>query len=215
MSATSHASTRGSPIDTRLLVEEITHRIANEYTTVVASISRAAARCPDLDARIALAEGADRLLAYADVHRALQPPPDEAAVDLCRHLRALCSAIVRASLSEREISLTLVENEIAIDAERCWLACLVVSELITNAARHGLRHRGGRIVVAVSAADGMVRCVVADNGSSVGPIPGRGTRIMTALADELRGRIGWRFSLEGTIALLCFPRDPHVAPLDA
>ncbi len=205
----------GSTPEPWLLVEEITHRVANEYSAAIASISRAAMRCASLDARIALTDAARSLLGSAEVHRALQPPPAAAPADLSQHLRGLCGAIVRARLSERKINLTLVEDAIELESEQCWLVGMIVSELITNAARHGLRHRGGSIVVALSSTNRTVRCRVTDDGSSINPAPGRGTRIIGALAHELGGTIGWRFSASGTTVLLCFPRDVHVCPLDA
>ncbi len=102
----SYAPAGAAMIEPWLLVEEITHRVANEYAAAIASISLAAARCAHPDARTALAGAARRLLDHADVHRALQPPPAGGPVDLSRHLRELCGAMVRASLAERNIHLT-------------------------------------------------------------------------------------------------------------
>jgi two-component sensor histidine kinase len=215
MSDKSYASIGGSATDSWLLVEEIIHRTANEYAAAVASISRAAARCANPDARTALAGAARRLLDYAEIHRALQPPRSAGLADLSIYLRGLCGAIVRARLAERKIHLTLVEESIDIEAEQCWLVGMIVSELITNAARHGLRHGGGGIVVWLSAQNGTVRCLVTDDGRSIDPTPGRGTRIARALARELGGHINWRFRPSGTAALLHFPRDRHVSPLAA
>jgi two-component sensor histidine kinase len=76
---------------------------------------------------------------------------------------------------------------------------------VTNAARHGLRRRGGSIVVELSAPMGDVQCVVTDDGRSFNPKPGRGTRITTALARDLGGRIDWHFGADGTTARLSFP----------
>ncbi len=71
MSDRNSAPIDGATMEAWLLVEEITHRVANEYTTAVASISRAASRCANIDARTVLAGAAQRLLDYADIHRAL------------------------------------------------------------------------------------------------------------------------------------------------
>ncbi len=210
-----YAAAGGAMIEPWLLVEEITHRVANEYAAAIASISLAAARCAHADARTALDGAARRLLDHADVHRALQPPPAGGPVDLSRHLRELCGAMVRASLAERNIHLTLVEEMIEIEAEQSWRVGMIVAELITNAARHGLRRRGGSIIVELSSPDGAVQCQVTDDGRSLNPKPGRGTRITRALARELGGTLDWHFGTTGTTALLRFPRRRHASKLAA
>jgi len=215
MSDRNSAPMDGTTMEAWLLVEEITHRVANEYTTAIAAISRIASRCTDIHARTALVGAARRLLDYADVHRALQPPVAGGPADLGLHLRGLCGAITRASLAERNIHLTLVEAAIEIDSEKCWRVGMIVCELITNAARHGLQYRGGGIIVELSTSDGAVVCQVTDNGKSTNPKPGRGMRITRALARELGGRVDWYFSHSGSTALLHFPRGPHVSNLAA
>jgi len=188
-----------------LLAEEVAHRVANQYTAAIGSIARVAARCADRDARTALAGAAQRLLDQADVHRSLWPPRTPGLSDLGNYLRALCGAIVRADLAEQKILLTLIEEPIEIENDQCWLVGMIVSELISNAARHGLRHCGGGIVVGLSTQDGVVQCLVADDGASIKPTPGRGMQITRSLARQLGGRIDWVFTPSGTTVLLSFP----------
>jgi two-component sensor histidine kinase len=215
MSDETYVPLGGQTMETWLLVEEITHRVANEYTAAIASISRVASRCANIDARTALAGAARRLLEYAEIHHALQPPPAAGPIDLSLYLRGLCGAIARASLADRNIHLTLAEEAIEIEAEKCWRVGMIVSELITNAARHGLQHRGGSIIVEISSSDGGVQCLVTDNGKSINPKPGRGTRITRALARELGGRVDWYSSPSGTTVLLQFPHCQHASRLAA
>jgi two-component sensor histidine kinase len=212
MSSPSHVPFINHTIEPWLLVDEISHRVANEYAAAVASISLAARRCANVDAKIALAVAAERLLDHAAAHRALRPPLASGLTDLGLYLRGVCGAIVRAGLAERNITLTLVEAAIELDAQRCWRVGMIVSELIANAARHGLRERAGGIVVELATRDGDVECRVADDGRGVDPKPGRGARIVGALALELGGRVDWKFGPRGTTALLCFPRDRRARP---
>jgi two-component sensor histidine kinase len=211
----SQVPANGQTIDPYLLAEEITHRIANEYAAAIGSLSLVAARCPNLETKSALASAAGRLFDYAEAHRALLPPYVESPVDLGNYLRALCCAMVRARLAERNISLTLKEETIRLEAHPCWRVGMIVSELITNAARHGLRNRAGGIIVELAARDGAVECQVTDNGDWVNPKPGRGTQITRALALELGGQIEWEFGPCGTTALLRFPLGGRVSPFAA
>jgi two-component sensor histidine kinase len=132
---------------------------------------------------------------------------DAAPASLCDHLGRLCQAMLRAGLAERQVRLLLVECDIDLDAWRCWRVGLIVSELVTNAARHGLGGRGGAIVVGLDERGGTIRVSVSDNGCAPpGAHPGRGTRIVEALAEELGGSFERRFTDAGTVATLSFPR---------
>jgi len=199
----------GVPPRPWLMVEEMAHRVVNEYTLAICTLSLAAARSSSLEARETLAQAARRLQDYAEAHRALQAPTASGPIELSAYLQRLCGAIVRAGLEERGVSLTLIERTVMLDAERCWRVGLIVSELITNAVRHGFGGQGGAIVVEVMASDRQVRCRVADNGRpGRAAAPGRGSRIVDALVQELDGHVERRFSDRGGVVVLSFPAAP-------
>jgi two-component sensor histidine kinase len=201
-----------------LLLAEMTHRVSNEYALAISSISLAAARSSNAEAKAALAEAAARLRDFAEAHRALQAPMAAGAMDLSAYLQRLCGALVRASLAERGIRLTFVDQPVELAADRCWRVGLIVSELITNAVRHGLGGRAGEIVVAVMVKDsGEVHCRVTDNGGSDDDAPrlGRGSHIVDALAAELGGVVERQFTASGTTVLLLFPQRADAGPSPA
>lgn len=83
---------------------------------------------------------------------------------------------------------------------------MIVSELITNSARHAFDDRGGTIRVELSGSGPFAECCVMDNGSTRGSHgPGQGLRIVEALARELNGEIAYRFGAEGALSRLRFP----------
>jgi two-component sensor histidine kinase len=65
---------RPSPQGPWLLLSEMGHRVANEYSLAASSISIVASRTADPDAKAALDCAIRRLLDYADAHRVLQAP---------------------------------------------------------------------------------------------------------------------------------------------
>ncbi|HEX4079706.1 MAG TPA: sensor histidine kinase [Rhizomicrobium sp.] len=202
----SSPSPRTPPHTPWLLVEEIEHRVANEFSMAMSSISLAAARSSSPEVKAALAGTARRLQDFACVHRSLQPPRAGALVNLSDYLEQLCESLVRARLKERGIRLTLVTQDMEIAPERCWRVGLILSELITNSVRHAFLSPGGTIAVEIQSAEGVVQCLVSDNGrSTAGASPGRGTRIVDALAGELGGSVWREFNSEGTTVLLMFP----------
>ena len=120
-------------------------------------------------------------------------------------------ARTHAGLSERGIQLMLIEEEVELQAERCWRVGLIVSELITNAMRHAFAHTCGpdpQIVVELSAAGGGVRVRVSDNGVAVRRATsgsGSGTKIVDALAADLGGYMQRDFGDAGASVLLWIP----------
>jgi two-component sensor histidine kinase len=199
--------------DSLLFVSELGHRVANEHALLIAAVSAAAARSPSAETRAALSQVRDFLFAYAEVHRALQPPLGEDFMDLSTYLEHACGAIVRASLGPRGVELLLLEEPIKLDAARCWRVALIVSELINNALRHAFSQHAGKIILDVRNQNGVVHCQVTDNGRpTFKPEPGHGSRIVDALAAEMGGRIQRSFCEYGVTVLLSFPLNADGNP---
>jgi two-component sensor histidine kinase len=196
-----------------LVVEEISHRVANEDAGAIAAINFEATHIADADARAALRRTTDKLHAFAEAHRALQAPA--AAGDMCLgdYLDRVCAALSEASLRERSVKLILVEDVVMLAARRCWRVALIIAELISNSVQHGFKASGGMIVVEVRQVGSEVVCVVADNsgGCTPNPPPSRGRRIVERLARELSGDIQWFFGPKGVTATLAFPASQNLA----
>jgi two-component sensor histidine kinase len=199
-----------------LHVAELMHRIANDYARAVAFVSRRAATATSHEARSALEEVIDHLLAMAETHHVLRPPSVEESVDLIDTITRLCRA--RSDVSEfrrRGIDLVLsYDCSIVLDAWRGWCASLIVEELVNNACRHAFGSTSGRITVGVGESTGRVVCKVANDGAVAKTwMPGLGTRLVDALAAELDGFVERRFGETGALAILSFPflRQPTLA----
>jgi two-component sensor histidine kinase len=202
-SVTSSSADRVGPM---ILVEEISHRVVNEYTQAIAGIRLAAAGIASQEAREALTEAATKLRCFAEAHRALQLPRTSDDVDLGGYLSRLCAASMAAGLQERGVRLRLSCDAIHLSSERCWRVALIISELVTNSARHGLRGGPGHVVIQITEdADG-IECRVSDNGCAEADAqPARGLTVVKGLAAELGGEVCWFFGLAGATALLTFP----------
>jgi two-component sensor histidine kinase len=147
-----------------LLLSEFAHRINNEFASAISAISVTAARSASDEVKAILAAVIDRLHNYAQVHQALEIPEHSTSIDGAAYLRELCAAISRSKLDCKGIELVLVGRPLWMDSERCWRLGMIVSELITNAARHAFRKRGGVIRVELSTSRSVVECRVTDNG---------------------------------------------------
>jgi two-component sensor histidine kinase len=194
--------------EARLLLREFSHRINNELASAI-SVIAIAARSANDEAKVALAAVKDQLQNYALVHHALQMPDGASCIDAPAYLRELCRAISRSKLESKGIELRLVERTFRMNSERCWLLGLIVSELITNAERHAFRNSGGLIIsVELLPSLSFVECRVMDNGmGEANTCPGRGLKIVEALAKSLGGTIDQRFEPHGATAVLIFPTE--------
>ena len=136
-------------------------------------------------------------------------PEHRRFIDAAVYLRRLCRAISRSKLDSKGIELLLVERTFQMDSERCWRLGLIVSELITNAARHAFRNHGGLIRVELMPSTSFVECRVTDNGTGEANIrPGGGLKIIDALATSLGGTIDQHFGPQGSTCVLIFPASP-------
>ena len=126
----------------QLLVEELTHRMNNEFAAAIAVVSRAGARSPNGEVRSALAVVEERLHSYVQVNRCLQIPSQDTVIDASAHLRRLCQSISRSRLDCRGIELQFAGRPLQMNSERCWRLGMIISELVTNAARHAFADAG-------------------------------------------------------------------------
>lgn len=188
------------------LVDELNHRVINEYSEAICELS-IVARSSSRETRVAVERAASRLKVHAEAHRALAPPPAEVSVNLADYLGRLCASLSNALLAHREVRIVLSSDEVWIDGDRAWRIALILAELVRNACRHGIAGRGGAVALRIEQGPGVIRCLVADNGcGSSESKPGRGRRLIQSLAVELGGSVEWMFSAGGTAVRLEVPR---------
>jgi two-component sensor histidine kinase len=112
-------------------------------------------------------------------------------------------------------------EDLRLEGERCWKLGLIVSELLTNVARHAqFDARHPELRVELKLAGNVISCRVADNGSAPEPIRrGRGLAIIGELASSLGGRVHTSCAADGSSFLLTFPlteaerRAPGATPV--
>jgi two-component sensor histidine kinase len=192
---------------TWLYLDEITHRVLNDYTVMLGIIRSASTKVSDERAGQALNEVAVRLRAASAAWQALGPPSGKLPRNLDETLAALCEALSQSILADRRIELSLVSDPLTISGRRCWQISLIIAELILNAARHAFGSlREGSIIVDVRACAAVIRCAVIDDGGAASIIsPGRGCSIMDSLASELGGTISRTHTERGSTIVLRVP----------
>jgi two-component sensor histidine kinase len=207
-STISNARAGPSSVEPLLLVEEISHRVVNELTVAILSLRHEAGQIVDTDARIALQRVAVRLSAFAEAHRALRSPEVASDISLGDYLSHLFEVLCQSSLRDHKLTLVLLDDDIILQPDWCWRIGLILTELVTNSVKHGLRRRAGAIVVEVGRIGAELRCAVADDGgvtTKSDQVPSHGSRIVQRLAAELGGGVHWNFRSTGVTAVLKLP----------
>jgi two-component sensor histidine kinase len=193
--------------DGSLLLRELDHRIKNELTSAICAISTKAQQSDSVAVKAALLDVVDVLHQWADVHRSLHMPTEGRLTDAARYLQQLCLSITKYRLDSLAIRVLFSAHELRLEGERCWKLGLIVSELLTNVARHAqFDGRNPALRVELKLAGCVVNCRVSDNGSAPEPIRrGRGLTIVGELTTSLGGRLYATCAADRSSSLLTFP----------
>ena len=166
-----------------VLAQEIHHRVKNNLQTV-ASLLRLQARAPHVDARKALDDSVNRILAIAAVHEVLtEHREDDVELDeLIDRLRAM---LVQGLVEGKSVEARL--ERVSLAGDRATALALVFCELFGNALEHG----GSSVRIELAQRNGDVTLAIADDGRGFeGGDSGTGLSIVRALVrDELQGTI--------------------------
>ena len=195
--------------DAVLLMLEVTHRINNEFASLIAIMQRASRGLTDAGAKAVFGEMIDCLFNHAEVHRALAMPERGELIDAADYLGTLCRAISQSKLARRGITLTLLADSQYAMSAQCWMLGMIVSELVTNSARHAFAEAGGDIRVDLRSCGDQMQCCVSDNGAgSAAPSrsPRRsGLKIVERLAMAMAGSIDQHMTGSGARTIIKFP----------
>ena len=194
--------------DGSLLLRELNHRIKNELTCAIYAVSATAVHSDSVAVKAALLDVVDLLHQSADVHQALHMPDQGRLTDAARYLlQQLCFSITKYRLDRLAIRVLFSADDLRLEGERCWKLGLIVSELLTNVARHAqFDGRHPELQVKLMLAGNVVKCGVSDNGSAPETIRrGQGLTIIGELASSLGGRVHTSCAAEGSSFLLAFP----------
>jgi two-component sensor histidine kinase len=193
--------------DGSLLLRELDHRINNELTCAICATSVKAMESDSAEVKAALLDVVDLLHQCADVHRALRMPNQGCLTDAAKYLQEVCFSLTKYRLDRLAVRVVFSAGDLRLEGERCWKLGLIVSELLTNVARHAqfdVEHPELRVELLL--AGNVVKCRVSDNGSVPEPVRrGRGLAIIGDLASSLGGRVHTSCAVDGCSFLLTFP----------
>lgn len=188
------------------LLQELQHRVKNNFQVILASIALQKRRFESDDVHKALDHVANRISAISIAHDQLAQCEDGQVVDLASYLRALCTSI------EQQVDGIAVEvdaDEIELAIDRAVPVGLVLNEAVTNSVKHAFGGAGGRIRVSLKSGIGYgeARLSIVDNGRG-GKLErpgGSGMKLMHSLARQIGAVVEQISSEEGTTISMTFP----------
>ncbi len=178
----------------KLLVQEASHRVKNSLAILSSLLTMKAKSSKTPKEADALSDASDRVIAVARTHDRLWREAGGDTIDLCALLAELCE-----TLSEQleNLDIRCSSDEIEAAPDHAVSFALLVTELVTNAAKHAYDANGGIVHVALTH-DGALRLLqVSDEGVGLAPdfnieTVGEGSlgmSLIQALAQSLGGTI--------------------------
>ena len=192
-----------------LLIKEVHHRVKNSLQ-LVQNMLQLQARTAGAEAKRQLELAASRIKTVGAVHHRLYAGPSVAHVQAAEFVRALLAdmqAVLTGGHSEGDPSLEA--PEIALPASATTALGLVVTELVTNAAKYGARP----IAVKLEETQAGLLVTVEDSGNGFAPGfnpygggSGLGMRLIATLANPAPGSVRVDRSVpRGRISVLLKP----------
>ncbi|MFZ5668409.1 MAG: sensor histidine kinase [Pseudomonadota bacterium] len=195
------------------LMREIHHRVKNNLQVISSLLSMQERALADPSARLAMSDTRQRITALALIYRALYQGPDIKHVDLMPFLEELVGQLLTSDLQAGgHIRAEVHADRLTIDPDKLAPLALFAVEAVTNAQKHALAARGGRLWVEFRLRSGEAELSIVDDGGGR-PTPadaanagGVGRTLMTAFARQLRGRASLEPNDQGGLtARLVFP----------
>lgn len=195
-----------------LLLAEVNHRVANSLALVASMVRLQARGAKNPDTSVALSETEARINAVALVHKKLYSSGDVHLVDLEEFLASMLEQLEVAMRDEgHQATLQFDLEPIKMPTDRTISLGVIVTEWVTNAFKYAYPDGNGQVRVRLKReAEDTVELRIEDDGvgrkDDTEPRgTGLGTRLVSALAGALSGRIQYFEGNPGTVATLTLP----------
>jgi two-component sensor histidine kinase len=130
--------------DEFLLLREMHHRFANTLTVLTSVLRRELALSASPELRDSLARCEARIVAFGNLHRCLVVGAANDWISVQYYIEHLCEALSEALLKPLGVRCEVFADAGEFPGERCERLGLVITELVTNAAKHAFHGRNER-----------------------------------------------------------------------
>lgn len=186
----------------KVLLREINHRIKNSLSIVSAMLNLQAKRSGDENVTAQLKEAADRIVAVARAHEVLYQNADVERLDIGKYIERICNDFDKSIPSCAIVVSADTGIDVATDKAIC--CALIVTELVTNAAKYAYDGGRGKIFVTLARTpDSGFSISVRDQGVGLpegfdaAKSKGLGMRLVTSFMHKLHGTLDIRSANPG------------------
>ncbi len=196
--------------DWEMMVREAHHRMKNTLTLLAAWLRLDLARGGPNRFLRSVDRFEDRILAFGRLYHLLSNRAVGKQTSVAHYFEELCGALSAAILKPNGIRCEAAIEDGLLCSEQCHRLGLIVTELVTNAAKHAFPNRKtGVIRVEAHDRDGSWHCTVADNGVGATATPqGAGGQILRALARSIGAEMILQSGRFGTAVTVIVPATP-------
>jgi two-component system, chemotaxis family, CheB/CheR fusion protein len=182
-----------------MLLREIHHRVKNNLQIVSSLLNLQSNRSSDLQVIAILQDSQSRIRAMALIHEILYQSSNLAALNFCNYIQTLTNNLVAShNIDRSKITLRIeIEPDVTIDIDRAVLCGLMISELVTNAFKHGfVSDQHGEIAIGLTTSnDNLLTLSVANNGQAlplgfdIYQVRSMGLNLVMSLAKQIKGNV--------------------------
>jgi two-component sensor histidine kinase len=192
-----------------LAMAEVHHRIANTLSFLAASLRLDSATFKDPGLRALLRRHEHRIVQFGKLHRHLSTSCGNESISTEAYFKALGESLIGAILAPNGVQCEIFICDGLLSTKKCESAGLIITELVTNAAKPAFCNMGAAMVRIEIIKEGKFwRCSVTDNGHGVRTgSSGTGSKILRTIAQSLNGLLQVRFNSSGTAVSVTFPAD--------
>ena len=176
--------------DNKVLFQEVHHRVKNNLQVISSLIRLQTDRLPKELAPM-MAETAARVRAIALVHEQIYMAAKPSEVQLDVFLRKLMEHLETSLVPGGTRSISTELAPLTVELDRAVPVALLATEAITNAIKHGAQGQSSRIAVTLrrEAGEAVLKVISAGSLQEADGKGGLGSRIMTALAQQIDGAL--------------------------
>jgi two-component sensor histidine kinase len=197
-----------------VLLQEMHHRVTNNLQVIASLLHLQARSSADEAVSRALRESQGRVESMALIHEQLYATADLRQVDLAEHATVVSANLFSSyGVDPQQIARKVLIEPLPLGIERAIPAGLILTELISNALRHGFPGgRRGSVEIEVRRREGWVRLAVRDDGIGVPEglelrrPKSLGLQIVGTLTRQLKGNLELDRS-QGTTFRIEFPES--------
>ncbi len=182
-----------------ILLREIHHRVKNNLQIVSSLLSLQSNRSNDLQVITILQDSQSRIRAMALIHEIFYQSPDLAALNFCDYIQILVNNLFAShAIDQSQIAFSIDSPKaVTIDIDRAVLCGLMISELVTNAFKHGFASNlPGAIAIELTISDNNILTLsVSNNGQKLPPdfdvhqVKSMGLNLVISLVKQIKGTL--------------------------